>query len=87
MPSPEVDTREDVAQRVLDTFESVARRPLGPLSDLYDVPLGKHGLALDSITIVEALIALQDSTGTPLGALLDDGPPTFGAVIEHFAGA
>jgi hypothetical protein len=87
LPSSEVNTREDVAQRVLDAFEQVVQRPLGPLSDLYDVPLGKHGLALDSIEIVEALIALEDSTGTPFGALLEDGPPTFGAVIEHFAGA
>jgi acyl carrier protein len=87
LPSPEVTTREDVAQRVLDALEEVAGRPLGPLSDLHDVSLGKNGLALDSIEIVEALIALEDSTGTPFGTLLEDGPPTFGAVIEHFAGA
>lgn len=74
-------------QVVLDAFEDVARRSLGPVSDLYDVSLGKHGLALDSIQIVEALIVCEESTGQPIGRLLEDGPPTFGAVIEHFSAA
>jgi hypothetical protein len=85
--SPELKGREDVVQVVLDAFEDVARRSIGPVSDLYDVPLGKHGLALDSIQIVEALIVCEDSTGVPIGTLLEHGAPTFGAVIEHFSAA
>jgi hypothetical protein len=87
LPDPGIRAREDVAKVVLDAFEEATRRPLGEPSDLYEVPLGKHGLALDSIEIVEALIACEESTGIPIGALLEDDPLTFGAVIEHFTGA
>jgi hypothetical protein len=76
---------QDVVEVVLVAFETVAGRPLGPASDLFDVPLGKHGLELDSIAIVEALMLCEDSTGTPIGTLAERDRLTFGAVVEHFS--
>jgi hypothetical protein len=77
--------REDVSEVVLGAFETVIGRRLGPASALSDMPLGKHGLELDSIAIVEGLLICEESTGTPIGTLVERDRLTFGAVVEHFA--
>jgi hypothetical protein len=76
---------QDVVEVVLGALETVAARRLGTASGLFDVPLGKHGLELDSIAIVEALMLCEDSTGTPIGTLAERERLTFGAVVEHFS--
>jgi acyl carrier protein len=81
-----VTVREEVAGVVLEALEAVSRRRLGPLSELDDVLLGKQGLGLDSIDVVEVLIRCEDRYGQPIGPLLERGVPiTFGSVVDHFA--
>jgi hypothetical protein len=83
-----VTDRDGVVRAVHEAFEAAADGPLGPPSDLELTPLGKGGLELDSIQIVEALLACEERLGTPIGALLEgDGPITFRAVVDHFASA
>ena len=81
-----VRAREEVAGVVLEALEAVSRRPVGPQSDLDDVLLGKRGLGLDSIDVVEVLSLCEDRYGKPIGPLLERGVPiTFGSVVDHFA--
>lgn len=49
-----------------------------------DLTLDDSGLGLDSIAIVELLIACQSTIGIPFPpALFDDGPLTVGRLIDH----
>jgi acyl carrier protein len=55
------------------------------LSD--DTHLGSEGLGLDSIEIVEVLLACEDRYGAGAAELLEATPLTFGRVVAHFAAA
>ena len=47
--------------------------------------LGETGLGLDSIDVVEYLLACEDRFGGPTTeALLAAGPISFGHVVDHF---
>ncbi len=51
-----------------------------------DVPLGEDGLGLDSIEIVELLLACEERLGmssVAAGAPLDSGPADVGRLIDH----
>jgi hypothetical protein len=52
-----------------------------------DVSLGERGLCLESIEIVELLLALDDRTDDSMVAedLLDAGPISIGRLIDHLA--
>ena len=55
-----------------------------------DVPLGEGGLGLDSIEIVELVLNCEERAGLPPGqaeALLEEGVPTVGRLIEHLTWA
>lgn len=74
-------------ERVLRAIQ--ARGPLrwrvGPLPP--DLPLGRGGLDLDSIAIVELLLDCESATGLPFPPqLFDGGPITVGRLVEHAAG-
>jgi acyl carrier protein len=50
----------------------------------FDLTLGASGLGLDSIGIVEVLIACESAVGIPFPpALFDDGPLTVGRLVDH----
>jgi hypothetical protein len=54
------------------------------------VSLGEAGLGLDSIEIVELLLACEERVGLPAGraeALLEAGPVDVGRLIDHLAAA
>jgi acyl carrier protein len=54
----------------------------GDLPD--DLSLGSSGLGLDSIALVELLLACEEHFALPFPAgLLDRGPLTIGHLIEH----
>ena len=49
-----------------------------------DLTLGADGLGLDSIAVVELVIACQSAVGIPFPpALFDGGPLTVGRLVEH----
>jgi acyl carrier protein len=51
-----------------------------------DVPLGEDGLGLDSVEVVEALLACEDRIGVDAGdALVKVSPLTIGRVADHLA--
>jgi acyl carrier protein len=52
-------------------------------------PLGEGGLGLDSIEIVELVLACEERAGLPSGAaeaLLEEGPLTVGRLTAHLDG-
>lgn len=56
----------------------------------HDVPLGEEGLQLDSIDIVELVLAAGEEVGLPEGhaeSLLEGGPITVGGLIDHLSAA
>lgn len=56
----------------------------GDLGD--EVSLGEGGLELDSIDIVELLLACEAVIGGPsTDALLELGPIEIGVIVDHFA--
>jgi acyl carrier protein len=52
-----------------------------------DAELGKDGLELDSIEIVELVLICEQrfAAGNGNGTLLDAGPVSLGRLIDHFA--
>jgi acyl carrier protein len=79
-----VKDRAGVAGVVLDHLVAVCagRVHADGLAD--DTRLGRDGLGLDSIEIVELLLACEERYGTSVEPLLDGGPLTFGRVVDHF---
>ena len=62
------------------------RFPAGQIEEA--VSLGEDGLGLDSIEIVEILLACEERCGgRTTEALLASGPVSFGRVVDHFADA
>jgi acyl carrier protein len=73
-------------------YEVLATRWPGRFGDDelgYHVSLGSEGLGLDSIEIVELVLECEERFGRSGGAegLLEAGPVTLGAVIEHLSQA
>ncbi len=50
-----------------------------------ELRLGRDGLGLDSIEIVEVLLGCEEHYDAPIDALLDGRPLTFGRLVDHFA--
>jgi hypothetical protein len=77
-----VIVRDAIARRWPDRFDE---RQLEE-----HVSLGKGGLELDSIEIVELVLDSAERAGVPgydADALLDAGPVTLGRLIDHLAAA
>ena len=77
--------------RAADARAFIARhtgrsREGGPLPD--DLPLGPAGLGLDSVGIVELLLACEDAFGTRFDAtFLERGPLTVGGLVALIEGS
>lgn len=53
-----------------------------------DQPLGTTGLGLDSVALVELIVAAEAQFGVPCpDSLLDGSPLTVGRLIDHVAAA
>lgn len=80
--------RHDIAGAVRDAFAALwpGRFDASELAE--DVSLGKDGLGLDSIDIVELALACEERVGQrgyDVDALLESRPVTIGRVIDHLA--
>lgn len=49
--------------------------------------LDSSGLGLDSVELVELLLACEERFGVAVDGLLEHGDLTFGRVVNHFAAA
>jgi acyl carrier protein len=91
MTSPPHDGRgsgeanADDLRRLLLTFVPSANWSEGDLVD--DLPLGEQGLGLDSVSIVELLVACEARWKVPFPAALLHEPLTIGALTRHLARA
>jgi acyl carrier protein len=80
--------RREIAAAVRDAFAALwpGRFAAGELAE--DVSLGKDGLGLDSIDVVELALACEERIGQrgyDLDELLATRPVTIGRVIDHLA--
>ena len=71
-----------------DSLREILRRRVPSAAELRDLPdeleLGEGGLGLDSIGLVELLLACGEHFGLPSPLSLLDGPPlTVGLLAEH----
>ena len=65
--------------------DHVPRRGTAPLDDTLDLTAD---LGLDSVALVELLIACEDRFGVPCpAALFEDGALTVGRLVTHIVGA
>jgi acyl carrier protein len=83
-----VDSSSRPPNAIAETVRGVVARSLPlrwagqPLPD--SLPLGPEGAGLDSVAIVELLLACEESLGLPFSAdLLDRGPLTVGRLVAH----
>ena len=80
--------RLETAAAVRDAFDALWPGRFAASELAEDASLGKDGLGLDSIDIVELVLACEERTGHrgyDLEALLESRPVTIGRVIDHLA--
>ena len=78
---PGRDDAADSVRQLIRARAPVARRD-GELLD--GLALGRDGLGLDSIAIVELMLACEAALGIPFPAtLFDTGPITVGRLVAH----
>jgi acyl carrier protein len=82
-----VAPRTQVASTVYDALESLWPGRFEPEALTDDAELGSDGIGLDSIEIVELLLACDEALGNGVQAeeLLEAGPIRIGTLIEHLA--
>jgi acyl carrier protein len=79
-----MNDRATVEVRVLDAIETVCPGRLAAAGVHDDLHLGEEDLGLDSIEIVEVLLACEEHYGIGVASLLEDDVLTFGRVVDHF---
>jgi acyl carrier protein len=85
---PPLTDRREIAAAIRDAFATLWPGRFAPTELTEDVSLGKDGLGLDSIDIVELALACEERVGQrgyDLDALLESRPVTIGRVIDHLA--
>ena len=77
--------RTAVARFVLEALAAVC--PGAPAGDELDdaTRLGSEGLGLDSVEVVEVLLACEERYGIAVDGLLEGEPLTIGRIVDHFA--
>jgi acyl carrier protein len=77
-----------IAAQVREVLLSAWPQRFVPAQLRDEVSLGESGLGLDSIEIVEVLLACEEESGSPITeALFAVTPLTISRVVEHFAAA
>jgi acyl carrier protein len=73
----------EALSRITQALQSHVKRPLdsAELQESTDLV----AIGLDSISIVEFLLACEDRFGVPIAPLLDGQPVTLGRVAAHFS--
>jgi acyl carrier protein len=80
-----VNDRAGVARFVLDALGTICPGRVDATGLPDDTPLGSDGLGLDSVEVVEVLLACEDRYAIAVDDLLEGPPLTFGSVVDHFA--